>query len=222
MISVSAAATDRQEVSRDEKALVDRMLAGEREAFDEFAGHYIPALYRFAAARLSHDSDLTRDIAQSTVCKAIAKLASFRGEAGLLTWMIAICRNEIAMHFRRLSRVPKEVEISVEPLDMSQRLDREPPAGPGEDLLRAENAELVHMALDLLPDKHGKALQWKYLEDLPVKEIAVRLEVSAKAAESLLTRARRAFRVRFEELIEDLSSPGHAAPVAKQKVVLES
>ncbi len=56
------------------------------------------------------------------------------------------------------------------------------------------------MALDQLPSHYGSALEWKYLEELSVKEIASRLKLSPKAAESTLTRAREAFRDGFTAL----------------------
>jgi RNA polymerase sigma-70 factor (ECF subfamily) len=55
-------------------------------------------------------------------------------------------------------------------------------------------ASLVRLVLDHLPARYGDALEWKYVEGLGVKEIARRLEVTPLAAESLLGRARRAFR----------------------------
>jgi DNA-directed RNA polymerase specialized sigma24 family protein len=57
------------------------------------------------------------------------------------------------------------------------------------------------MALDLLPPHYSQALEWKYLERLPVLEIAARMGVQAKAAESLLTRARQAFRTSYQSLL---------------------
>jgi DNA-directed RNA polymerase specialized sigma24 family protein len=59
--------------------------------------------------------------------------------------------------------------------------------GPRERLLRREVGALVRRTLDQLPARYGDALEWKYVEGLSVKEIAVRLGVGPKAAESLLT-----------------------------------
>ncbi|MGB5343306.1 MAG: hypothetical protein WBO69_15360 [Thermoanaerobaculia bacterium] len=69
---IDSGATDRE--------LVQRMLAGDELAFDQFSESYVPALYRFALNRLSPDRELTREIVQATLCKAISKLDSFRGE----------------------------------------------------------------------------------------------------------------------------------------------
>lgn len=173
----------------DERALVRRMLAGDQGAFEVFSDSYIPVVYRFAHRSL-RDPELTREVVQATVCKAIAKLGTFRGESGLVTWLCACCRNEIAAHFRRQGRAVPEVALEGHEIAAGA-------PGPEQALLHKERAERVHAALDALPPHYGRALEWKYLDKLPVDEIAARLNVRPKAAESLLTRARQAFREAF-------------------------
>jgi RNA polymerase sigma-70 factor (ECF subfamily) len=193
---------ERSGPQEEERQLVDRMRAGDEGAFAVFAGRYIPGLYRFAGRRLDHNRELTREIVQATVCHVIEHLDSYRAEAPLFTWLCACCRNEIAMHFRRLGRRPREVELedaaaSLGPvIGFSVALS----TGPEERLLRAETAELVHVALDRLPPSYAQAVQWRYLEGLAVPEIARRLASSYKATESLLSRARKAFREIYEHL----------------------
>src|SRR5687768_10231009 len=177
----------------EEKALVERMLAGDEAAMEEFADEYFPGLYRFALARLGGDTELAREVVQTTVCKALAKLETFRGEAPLLGWLCACCRNEIRMGFRSKKRQPKVVELEELAEDIAS--DRDPPEGA---LARKEEVRHVHAVLDLLPPRYARALEWKYVERVSVKEIAERLRVGAKAAESLLTRARQAFREGYE------------------------
>jgi DNA-directed RNA polymerase specialized sigma24 family protein len=53
------------------------------------------------------------------------------------------------------------------------------------------------VTLDALPRRYGDALEWKYVLGLTVEEIAGRLGLGPKAAASLLTRARQAFRDGF-------------------------
>ena len=179
---------------RDERQLVRRMIAGDEGAFELFADEYVPALYRFAMGRLDGDRELTSDIVQTTICKAIAKLATFRGEAALMTWLCACCRNEVAGHFRKKMRPVREVDIEAVEERSAAELAAAAPEGPESAALRSEASRLVHEALDELPPHYGQVLEWKYLENLSVKEIASRLQLRPKAAESLLTRAREAFR----------------------------
>lgn len=188
-----------QQSCSEDRALVRRMLVGDAAAFERFTRDYLPLLYRFAVRRLRGDGELAREVVQATVCKAIAALAGFRGEAPLSTWLCACCRNEIAGHFRRGAR---EVELDAEPRSRAALALEAPAAdGPEHVTMQRERAALVHELLDELPPDYGRALEWKYIDDLPVVEIARRLERAPKAAESLLTRARQAFRRGFLERV---------------------
>lgn len=181
----------------EERDLVIRLRSGDESAFETFAEHYIAGLYRFALRRLDHDRELTKEIVQSTVCKVIEKLDSYRAEAPLFTWLCACCRNEIAAHFRRAGRRPKEVEL-VEDV-------------PQEHADESDTTELVHAALDRLPPTYARAMEWRYLDGLEVAEVAQRLALTYKAAESLLSRARSAFRDAYDEL----NAPPVAGGVAR-------
>jgi RNA polymerase sigma-70 factor (ECF subfamily) len=64
----------------------------------------------------------------------------------------------------------------------------------------------VQATVDTLPDRYSDVLEWKYVDGLSVDEIAAQLNIGVKAAESLLTRAREAFRETFS-----LLSGGEAA-----------
>ncbi len=177
----------------EERELVKRMRAGDETAFDEFSNHYIAGLHRFAVSRLGSDRDLAGEVVAATVCKVIDKLDSYRGEAPLFTWLCACCRNEIAAHYRRQQGRPTiQLELVEEMDDQS--------SGPEEQMLETESSALVHRALDHLPPRYASVLQWKYLDGMPVDEIASRLELGLKAAESVLTRARQAFRGTYEQL----------------------
>ena len=66
--------------------------------------------------------------------------------------------------------------------------------GVVDEVRRREIVRLVQLTLDSLPAKYGDVLEWKYIHGLSVAEIAARLKMGSKAVESLLTRARQAFR----------------------------
>ena len=87
------------------------MLAGEEPAFNEFFDRHFRGLYRFALSRLNHDEDAAEEVAQATICKAITKLGTYRGEAALFTWLCAFCRHEIAAHYRRRGVVAEQVDL---------------------------------------------------------------------------------------------------------------
>ena len=182
--------------------LIRRMLAGDERAFEAFFNAYFPRLYRFALPRLNGDVDATREIVQVALGKAIRKLESFRGESGLFTWICQICRNEIVDYIRAERRMRHVVLIDDQP---ELRAAVESIEAPDEfDLVkgfgREEAARLVRVVLDRLPDSYGDALEWKYIEGESVETIGERLGIGTTAAQSLLARARRAFRESLESV----------------------
>lgn len=182
--------------------LIRRMLAGDERAFETFFNGYFPRVYRFALPRLNGDADATRAIVQSTLEKAIRKLESFRGDSGLFTWICQICRNEIVDYVRAERRMRHVVLIDDQP---ELRAAVESIEAPDEfDLVKSygrdESARLVRVVLDRLPSSYGDALEWKYIEGESVETIGERLGIGTTAAQSLLARARSAFRESLESV----------------------
>ena len=196
----------------DDRALVRRMLAGQESAFEEFFGEYFPRLYRFARVRLAGDDDAAEEVVQATLVRALAKISTYRGEAALFVWLCSFCRHEIAAWFERSGKAT-QVSLSDDSPDSRATLDAISILSgddPEREYERRELSRLVHVTLDHLPAKYKEALVCKYLEGTSVEEIGRRLDLGYKAAESLLTRARQAFREGFAALSKrqfDASDP---------------
>src|SRR5262245_50129395 len=191
------------EAATNDRDLVKRMLAGDEDAFGQFFEGYFPRLYRFALPRLGQDPDATEEVVQMTLTRAVSSMKGYRGEAALFTWLCTICRREIAGRAGRRKGRFEMVELIEDSPEVRAALDSLA-AAQGQDpesvTARGEIARLVQVTLDALPRAYGDALEWKYLEGLSVSEIALRLNLGLKAAESLLTRARQAFRDGFASL----------------------
>ncbi|MCC7488194.1 MAG: RNA polymerase sigma factor [Gammaproteobacteria bacterium] len=188
---------------QDEQQLLRRMLAGDERAFSEFFNEYFARLYRFALPRLNGNADVAQEVVQATLCKVMRRLDTFRGEAALFTWICQICRHQIADYLRENRRhTERVVLIDDSPavqaaLDAIQAPDEE---RPEQHYGRGQTAALVRAVLDRLPARYGDALEWKYVEGLSVEEIGARMGVGTTAAQSLLARARVAFRDAIEQV----------------------
>ena len=182
------------EASAD-RFLVARMLRGDELAFSEFFDASFASLFRFALPRVSGDEDAAEEVVQSTLCRAVRKISTWRGEASLLTWLCTICRHEISNFYQQRKKAPPMLDLTEDVPEIRAALES---LGAGtSELQRRETARIVQLVLDQLPSHYGDALEWKYIEGHSVAEIAERLGVATKAAESLLTRARGAFRDAF-------------------------
>ncbi len=179
------------------------MLAGDESAFDAFFEAYFARVYRFALPRLNGDVEATREVVQAALTKAMRKMGSFRGDASLFTWICQICRREVVDHIRASRRHTRhvvliddrpELRMAIEAIEAPEEYDLVRSYG------RAETGRLVQSVLDRLPSSYGDALEWKYMEGRSVEEIGARLGIGTTAAQSLLARARTAFREALEQV----------------------
>lgn len=181
----------------DDRQLVQAMLAGDERAFREFFETYFPRVFRFVLPRVRRNEDTAKDIVQQTLIKAMRKLGDWRGEASLFTWLCQIGRREIADHVRTQERRSAKVVLIEDSEEVRAALETIEAPSTDDPLRRADGAEvkrLVHAVLDRLPQRYGEALELKYVEGHSVEEIGERLGIGHTAAQSLLARARVAFR----------------------------
>ena len=186
-----------------DRLLVKRLLKGEETAFEEFFSAYFPRLYRFALVRTRHDPEAAEEVAQATMVQVVRRLETYRGEAALFTWLCTFCRHELSAYYRRRGRQPQAIELIEDLPEVRAALESlmtTEASDPELEAQRREVGRLVQVALDELTPRYGDALEWKYIHGLSVKEIGARMGVSAKAAESVLSRARVAFRDVFSTL----------------------
>jgi RNA polymerase sigma-70 factor (ECF subfamily) len=190
-------------------ALIAAMLAGDEAAFRVFFETYFPRVYRFALPRLGNDVEACKEVVQSTLVKAMRALGTFRGEAALFSWLCQICRRQIADYLRAHKRHHQNVVLIDDTPGLREALDSiaapasdEPSQGYGS----AETRRLVQSVLDRLPARYGDVLEWKYIEGRSVEEIGALLGVGQVAAQSLLARARVAFREALETVFGSTAS----------------
>jgi RNA polymerase sigma-70 factor (ECF subfamily) len=179
-----------------DRLVAKRLLKGDEGAFRDVFDRFFPRLYRYALARVGGNGDEAREIVQMTFCRIFERIDSYRGEASLYGWACRICHNVIVDQARRQKRDLLSVPLHDVESTLHEIADAmcTQPAEPEGEVMQLNLRRLIQVAVDHLPARYADVLEWKYIEGLSVIEIAAKLDVGPKAAESLLTRARRAFR----------------------------
>ena len=188
-----------------------RALAGDADAVRALADEALGPLYRFCFYRVGRNRHVCEEVVQDTLVRALRDLDRYdpaRGGANIFPWLTGLARNEI---HRALAREHGGVSLEVlwakmdkELLAVYARLDAEP---FGDELLRREETrELVNATMSQLPPHYREALEAKYLNGKSVRDLAALWRLSEKAAESQLTRARKAFRATFQALCRNLQT----------------
>ncbi len=158
--------------------------------FREFA----PKVYALAR-RFGFDADEAEDGVQEVFVKVQRRIATFRGEAALSTWLYQVAVNVLRDHRRRTQRLTRALPFASGPGGFSeqepaeQRLEAATPA-PGEEAVRGERRQLIRAALDRLPTRFREVLVLRELEGWSYRDIARVLALPQGTVESRIFRAR--------------------------------
>ena len=147
------------------------------------------------ANRLLGWTDATDDVVQDVFVTVLDRVSSFEGRSSLWTWLARITINRCRTWQRRTWLRRKLQSVSGTLLD---RQAETPASQP--QLIRDETAAEVRTAVRALPAKYREVIVLRYLEELPIEEVAELLELSRGAVDVRLTRARGQLAARLKHL----------------------
>jgi len=149
----------------------------------------LPQVYGYLLPRCG-STVLAEDLTGDTFMAAVAAVKQDRVGAAEVTvaWLVGVARHKLADHWRRAAREQRGLaEVAV----LAAEAD-----DPWDEHL---DVQVAHAALARLPGPQRAALTLRYLDGLPVAEVAVYLGRSVHATETLLVRARSALRRIYRE-----------------------
>ena len=149
----------------------------------------VQKLYRFVSRRSGGSRELAEDITQETYLRAVREWRSGRQPDVPLAWLKTVARNLLLNHYRR--KTPDLVEAA----GIDALFHDGPPDGP-------DAAALLYWGLTRLSRRRGEILEAFYLEGKNSATIAREFEISERAVEGRLRRARQALRTRLERMIK--------------------
>lgn len=186
-----------------------KALAGDADAVRCLAEEALRPLYAFCLYRVGKNQHLCEEVVQETLLRALRDLDHYdpaRAGNKIFPWLTGLARNEV---HRVLAKERNAVSLEAmwgrmdqELLGLYARLESEPLAD--EVLQREETRELVNATMSQLPPHYREVLEAKYMTGKTVRDLANGWRTTEKAVESLLTRARQAFRVTFLALSRNL------------------
>jgi len=179
---------------RDDPRFLQRLRAGDLQAFEELVIAYQHRVFGIARRMLGSDAE-AEDVAQEVFLRVHRSIGEFRGDAKLSTWLYAItsrlCLNRLASAERR--RVRHDDDLLARVAD--ERGD------PAEPLERQERAAALHRAIAELDEDRRIVLVLCDLEGLAYEDIAGALELPLGTVRSRLHRARMELREKLEKLL---------------------
>lgn len=166
--------------------------------FEQFYGHHVDEVYRYLRVRSSAElaEELTAEV-------FVSAFKTWSVDEHLQTgWLITVARRRLIDEWRRQARSR----------DRQQHLAIVTPTESAASDSETETRMLVMEVLDSLPPLQRQALLLCYLDDLSVAAVAVILNRSYRAVESLLARARRNFARLYAATSDDEEVELHLVP----------
>lgn len=185
-----------------DRALVERVQRGEKEAFDLLVLKYQHKLIKLIS-RYLRDSAEVLDVTQDTFLKAYRALPKFRGDSAFYTWLYRIAINTAKNHLVSQGRRPPEGDVdSTDAEQLAGESELKDYATPEHLLLKEEIEQTVIEAIDQLPQDLKTAITLRELEGLSYEEIAQAMECPIGTVRSRIFRAREAINRRLEPLLD--------------------
>jgi RNA polymerase sigma-70 factor, ECF subfamily len=192
-------------------ALLERLRAGDEDAFMELVERYHAALVRLAQSFVSTRA-VAEEVAQETWVGVLNGIDRFEGRASLKTWIFTILVNRARTRGAREARsVPfSSLERADEPsVDPDRFVDAgawsSPPrrweGEPVERLLAGEAREVIDAAIDELPPVQRQVITLRDVEGLPADQVCDVLDLSDGNQRVLLHRARGKVRQALEDYL---------------------
>lgn len=181
-------------MAQEENKLIKRIINGEQSAFKILYLKYSDLLFAYILHSLANDKDAALDVWQETWAVFIEKIYDFQYKCSVFTWLCAIAKNKISDYYRNAKKQELFQDISSLSFDIidTDELD----AGS----IDAKSQADVITVLASLTDEYRYLLEARYIEDKSVDEISFGIGKTYKATESMLTRAREAFRKKISKL----------------------
>lgn len=167
----------------EEPELISRVRAGEPAAERALYDAHVDRVYRLAF-RLAGDAELARDFTQETFIRAFERIATFRGESRLSTWLHAIATTVALNGLRKVKRF-RTRETGIEAADG---------VAGGTRTAEPDLKSRLRDAIDALPPKYRTVVVMHDMDGYTHEEIAAALDVEVGTSKAQLSRARAKLR----------------------------
>ena len=165
----------------------DHDVGRQRWALVDLYDRALPEVHGYLASRCRSDA-LAEELTAETFMAAVNAVKRETVSDLTVAWIIGVARHKLVDHWRRQERESRAFRAIAEPVD-------EPANDEWDVHLEAMVAQETLAALGA---HHRSALTLRYLDGLPVRDVAVHLDRTVGATEVLLVRAKAAFRDHYE------------------------
>lgn len=169
-----------------------RILAGDSKAVIQFYKSCSPKILSYLIKKLPRVED-AQELTNDVFLEAIDSLSMLRKEQSMFSWLYQIAHNKM-VDFYRKKKIKSVILSQIPFLQIIANEINQPEFQFEKDIIRDKIEEVLYG----LSYDHRIILKLRYEQEIPVKKIAEILNLSFKATESLLFRARQSFKLAYQ------------------------
>jgi len=191
--------------SRSDEEIVERVLHGEKDAYDLIMRKYNQRLFRIVRSYIVNEDEI-EDVIQETYIKAYEQMPRFEKRSRFSTWLIRIAINEALARLKAGKRFPSvgydHADEAGVVADLPVQLHNlETPMGK---LMNTELKEILEKAVDHLPEKYRTVFMMREVEGMSVAETSESLEITQTNVKVRLNRAKEMLRETISGFYHDV------------------
>jgi len=176
--------------SLEDDKLVAKAVSGDQGAYKSLMEKYETPLF-FHLLKMVKDKEQVRDLVQEAFMKAFDNLESYNTNYAFSTWLYRITTNHAIDYLRKkkLQTTSIDEPVKTKEGEMNIQLEDEH-SGTDRKIIRKQRSDIIHEAIEDLPDKYRVVIKLRHFEELSYDEISEQLDLPLGTVKAHIFRAR--------------------------------
>jgi RNA polymerase sigma-70 factor (ECF subfamily) len=196
-----------QQADRSDEELVAGIRNSSEGDFTLLYERYYRRVYNFSYLRLKNHAD-TEEVVQETFTAVFRSIDAYQGKSSVISWIYGIAKNTVNSSIRRA--IAREQRVDRAESELVLNLSSTYASNPEEHLTLRRCEQSIRRRLESISSWQAEIFVMRYVENLPIGEIAARMSRSNDAVRSSLCRVKRL-------LVEAVESGGEAPRAASMQ-----
>lgn len=176
----------------EELSIIQEILGGNINLFELLQNKYKKPLTLLISRMIRNNEDV-RDIVQETFIRAYNNLRYYRKEYSFHSWLFKIASNLCIDYLRKRRLQTISIEQPYPTNEEEKHFDYpDKEADIYQKLITEEQSQVLHQAIEMLPEHYRQIIKLRHFEELDYQEIANRLNLPLGTVKAQLFRARKA------------------------------
>jgi RNA polymerase sigma-70 factor (ECF subfamily) len=185
----------------DDRQLVARILAGDRDGFADLVARYDKRIVNYVY-RMTHRYEEAHDLAQEIFLKVFLALDRYDPKFQFSTWIFRIAQNSAIDALRKKSLPQVSLSRTDDESQGKEREFADPGVSPYRDLRNKQLSGAIDQAVQKLPPDYRELIQLRHFAELSYEEIAEMKKMPLGTVKNKLFRARNLLKTELEGYLE--------------------